>query len=148
MINVLDGAAPFDAFEGEVVTIVADKKEGKEFEKWTTTTAGVTFEDATQSTTTFIMPASEVTITAVFKIATTIDEAVEETIVMPVLYPNPATDYIQLANAQNTPYKIYNVVGTVVLNGITNGEPITLSGLIKGVYLFEANGKVVRFIKR
>lgn len=67
---------------------------------------------------------------------------------MPVLYPNPATDYIQLANAQNTPYKIYNVVGTVVLNGITNGEPITLSGLIKGVYLFEANGKVVRFIKR
>lgn len=148
LINVLDGAAPFDAFEGEVVTIVADKKEGKEFEKWTTTTAGVTFEDATQSTTTFIMPASEVTITAVFKIATTIDEAVEETIVMPVLYPNPATDYIQLANAQNTPYKIYNVVGTVVLNGITNGEPITLSGLIKGIYLFEANGKVVRFIKR
>lgn len=148
LINVVDGAAPFDAFEGETVTIVADHKEGKEFEKWETTTAGLTFADAMQPKTTFVMPASDVNITAVYKTTSAIDGVPDPISSTPVIYPNPAVDFIRLADAENTPYKIYNIVGNVVLSGKTNGESISVSELLKGVYLFEANGKTVRFIKR
>lgn len=54
---------------GEIVTITAGTKEGKVFDKWTCETAGVTIEfaSATSSTTTFVMPASEITIQAHFR---------------------------------------------------------------------------------
>lgn len=148
LIDIFDGSAPFDAFEGETITIVADKKAGKDFEKWTTTTSGVTFANATQATTTFVMPTSEVSITAVFTDAPVAMTEITEEGEALVLYPNPATDYIRLTNTKSVTYKIYNVVGTMVLNGVTNGEQISVSGLAKGIYLFEANGRVVRFIKR
>ena len=55
------------AEEGATVTVTADSPaDGKLFDKWTSED-GVTFADATVSTTTFTMPAKPVTVTANFK---------------------------------------------------------------------------------
>lgn len=55
--------------ENDLITITANlaSEPGKIFDKWTTTTEGVVFADATNPTTTFIMPASDVEITATYK---------------------------------------------------------------------------------
>ena len=67
-VTVTSGTAnPTTAAAGATVTITAsDPAEGKVFDKWTTTSS-VTFADETASSTTFIMPASAVTITATYK---------------------------------------------------------------------------------
>lgn len=54
---------------GETVTVTANTIEGKLFDKWTCETAGVTveFESTTSSTTTFVMPASNIKIQAHFR---------------------------------------------------------------------------------
>ena len=69
-IVVVDGTKDKEvAKAGEIVTITAGTKEGKVFDKWTCETAGVTIEfaNATSSTTTFVMPASNIKIQAHFR---------------------------------------------------------------------------------
>ena len=70
-IVIVDGTKDKEvAKAGETVTIIANPaKEGKVFDKWTCETAGVTIEfaSATSSTTTFVMPACEITIQAHFR---------------------------------------------------------------------------------
>ena len=70
-IVIVDGTKDKEvAKAGETVTITANPAPtGKVFDKWTCETAGVTieFESATSSTTTFEMPASEITIQAHFR---------------------------------------------------------------------------------
>jgi uncharacterized protein (TIGR02145 family) len=50
----------------ETVTVTAGIAPGKQFRNWTTANGGVTFTDAFKSTTTFIMPANNVTVKATF----------------------------------------------------------------------------------
>ena len=70
-IEMVDGTKDKEvAKAGETVTITANPAPtGKVFDKWTCETAGVTivFESATSSTTTFVMPASNVKIQAHFR---------------------------------------------------------------------------------
>ena len=69
-IEMVDGTKDKEvAKTGEIVTITAGTKEGKVFDKWTCETAGVTIEfaNATSSTTTFVMPASNIKIQAHFR---------------------------------------------------------------------------------
>ena len=70
-IVVVDGTKDKEvAKAGETVTITANSAPtGKVFDKWTCETAGVTidFKNATSSTTTFEMPACEITIQAHFR---------------------------------------------------------------------------------
>ena len=70
-IYVVDGTKDKEvAKAGETVTITANPAPtGKVFDKWTCETAGVTieFESATSSTTTFVMPASNIKIQAHFR---------------------------------------------------------------------------------
>ena len=70
-IVVVDGTKDISpAKAGETVTITANPApSGKVFDKWTCETAGVTIEfaSATNSTTTFVMPASDVKIQAHFR---------------------------------------------------------------------------------
>lgn len=63
-VSITGGTAhPTSGTEGTVITITANTPEnGVVFKSWTTTTSGVTFENATSSTTTFVMPASDVVI--------------------------------------------------------------------------------------
>ena len=73
-VTVNKGTAnPVAAEEGETVTITANAPEaGKVFAGWTSSD-GVVFADASASTTTFVMPAKNVTFTATYA-----DEAVPE----------------------------------------------------------------------
>ena len=52
---------------GNIVTITAAAPDGKVFDKWTSDNADVNFADATSPTTTFTMPAANVTVTATYK---------------------------------------------------------------------------------
>jgi uncharacterized repeat protein (TIGR02543 family) len=56
------------AAEGATVTVTANAAaSGRVFDKWTTTTDGVTFASANATATTFAMPAKAVTVTATYK---------------------------------------------------------------------------------
>ncbi|WP_317366789.1 S-layer homology domain-containing protein [uncultured Tyzzerella sp.] len=64
-INIENGIAnKTTAKEGEIVEIVADKIDGKEFVEWTSTSSGVVFNSPNSLTTTFKMPANNVNIVA------------------------------------------------------------------------------------
>jgi uncharacterized protein (TIGR02145 family)/uncharacterized repeat protein (TIGR02543 family) len=53
---------------GDTVTVTAGTaNDGKRFLNWTTQSGGVTLRDAKKDTTTFIMPANDVTLTAIFE---------------------------------------------------------------------------------
>lgn len=52
---------------GEVITIIAEPEDDCKFIEWTTTSPDVTFTDASNATTTFEMPASDVEIVANFE---------------------------------------------------------------------------------
>ena len=68
-VTVTNGiATPSSAESGATVTIKAnDPADGKTFDKWTTTTEGVTFASETSAETTFVMPAKDVEVTATYK---------------------------------------------------------------------------------
>lgn len=66
-VTVNNGTGSGQFAQGATVTITANRpNQGASFVNWTTTTTGVTFASATSSTTTFQMPASNVTVTANF----------------------------------------------------------------------------------
>ena len=134
--------------EGDVVTITADQApEGKIFDKWTSNTVGVVFDDETSKTTTFTMLASDVEIEALYKedSGTNIEESEGYQL---SIYPNPATESISLKNASNVRYTIYDALGKVVANGLASGEEISVGHFSNGVYLLNVDGKVIRFIKK
>ena len=64
-VTVNNGSGSGDYAEGASVTVTADVPSGKEFVKWSGD--GVTFEDETAITTTFVMPGNAVSVTANFK---------------------------------------------------------------------------------
>jgi hypothetical protein len=128
MVNVNGGnAAELEYFEGDVVTITASNRPNQTFDKWTSTTPGVTFADETAKTTTFVMPASVVDVRANFKTDTAI-EAVN--------------------TFQSTNYTIYNTVGKIVAQGIHEGEGLPNVQLPKGIYLVKTGDTVVKFIRQ
>ncbi len=66
-ITVKNGSANRTAAaEGKTVKVTAEEQQGKRFDKWTSTPS-VNFSSETASPATFTMPASNVTVTAVFK---------------------------------------------------------------------------------
>jgi glucan-binding YG repeat protein len=65
MLTVVKGIGSGPYAAGEQVEITANSIQGKVFDKWTT--SDVTLGNANSTTTTFIMPANEVTVTANYK---------------------------------------------------------------------------------
>ena len=66
-ITVTGGTSnPSKSAAGKTVTVTATVPEGKTFKKWTSTTEGVIFADATKTPATFTMPARNVSVTAEF----------------------------------------------------------------------------------
>lgn len=133
------------ALAGDVLTVTADEApEGSVFESWSATPT-VEFADVLAAETTFVMPGSDVTVTAQFGIDTGIES--EETVRLHV-YPNPCYDYIVLAGDVKE-YTIYSILGGVVAASPEyNGEAISVSHLPEGVYLVKAAGITVRFVKK
>lgn len=67
-VAVNNGTGGGEYAEGSTVTITADAPvSGKQFDKWEVNSGGVTLADATNSTTTFTMPAEAVSVTATYK---------------------------------------------------------------------------------
>lgn len=66
------------------------------------------------------------------------------------LYPNPATDKIQLKGLrENLEYTVYNVLGKQVLNGhIEEFDTINISELQSGLYMIKIKDTTLKFIKR
>jgi len=66
-------------------------------------------------------------------------------------YPNPVEDqlHIRLLNHNGkVPYRIYSIEGKKVLDGtIQNLEIINTKQLQAGIYIIEANGEKVKFVK-
>jgi len=78
----------------------------------------------------------------------------------PLLYPNPATDYIDIAVAGNRTFKdavrVYDVLANVVLSSpaCSAGTPsegghirLDVSDLVAGVYFVRVGGKMYKFVK-
>ncbi|GHU69252.1 hypothetical protein FACS189413_07840 [Bacteroidia bacterium] len=124
MINITGGSAVLEAFEGQTISITADKKANQEFVNWTSDTPDIVFADDRSETTTFVMPAGEVTIRANFK--------------------TKESGIIEISRTENVPYMIYNLSGVAVAKGITNGENISVNGLSKGTYILKTNGIVTK----
>lgn len=66
-VNICGGYAVLEAFQGDVVTVKASKRSDETFKRWTASTPGVVFENGNNEITTFTMPASAVTIDAIFE---------------------------------------------------------------------------------
>lgn len=67
-VTVSGGSGSGQYAAGAIVVINAfDRGEGQNFDKWTTSTAGVGFANPEMSSTTFVMPAANVAITATYK---------------------------------------------------------------------------------
>ncbi|MGC4128901.1 MAG: T9SS type A sorting domain-containing protein [Bergeyella sp.] len=66
------------------------------------------------------------------------------------LYPNPSSDFIRIkSDAKSLSVKIYSLDGKMVLSGnYKSDEDINVSKLEKGVYLVQANGTTIKFIKK
>lgn len=66
------------------------------------------------------------------------------------LYPNPSSDFIRIkSESKSISVKIYNLSGQIVLSGTyKSDENIDVSKLKKGVYLVQANGVTIKFIKK
>ncbi|MCD9856084.1 T9SS type A sorting domain-containing protein [Epilithonimonas sp. JDS] len=66
------------------------------------------------------------------------------------LYPNPSTDYIRIkSEAKSLDVKIYNLEGKLVVSGTyKSDEDINVCKLNAGVYLVQANGVTLKFIKK
>ena len=61
------------------------------------------------------------------------------------VYPNPATDYINVSRAGNDEMFIYNVFGSLVKS--TNENRIDVSGFAPGVYTLKTTEGTVKFVK-
>ena len=129
---------------GDVITIEAlIPTNGSSFTRWDSN--DVTFEDETNMTTTFIMPAKAVTVTAVLNNIGT-EQGKAETF---TLSPNPADSYIIIEGVSGAAFSIVDVTGVEVLSGTAdNSESISVASLAPGYYIFRTEGKALPFVKK
>lgn len=120
------------AAEGDQVTITANEAPaGKEFDKWTSTTAGVTFTDANAESTTFTMPAADVEIIATYKTPTNINEGNQ--VNGTNIYANNGVIYINTDKAQTM--NIYSIDGRIIKSVKLNPGSNKVTGITEGIYL-------------
>ncbi|MFY8032875.1 MAG: T9SS type A sorting domain-containing protein, partial [Flexibacteraceae bacterium] len=67
------------------------------------------------------------------------------------VYPNPATDQLQVIAAPLSTFTIYSMQGKVVQTGITDSEgkaSISVKGLYSGTYLLQSEGRTHKFVRQ
>ena len=75
----------------------------------------------------------------------------ENSKIMQLIYPNPATDKIYISNLKedNTLVKIYDINGRLVLeNKISNNEYLNISKLSKGIYQIKFEGSDLNEVRK
>jgi hypothetical protein len=66
------------------------------------------------------------------------------------LFPNPSNDFIQISGLSTIEnYKIYNVIGTEIINGMTtNNKKINIRNINSGLYFLKfESGNTIKFLK-
>lgn len=134
-ISVIGGTATFadqpvtSVSAGATITITANAPEaGKVFDRWTTTTEGVTFNNETNSTTTFVMSAKNVSITATYK---WIDYA--------VTYVDGVDSAVIAVPTDSTAYHMDDTV-TVMFDGVGTRDGYTFAGWSDGTTTYTSAG--------
>ncbi|MBO4509492.1 MAG: hypothetical protein J5747_12760 [Spirochaetaceae bacterium] len=124
-IATVNGNRAISADAGTTVTVTATPPTGKQFTNWTTTTSGLTFADATASSTTFTMPDCSVDITA-----NCID--INYTISQASSFPHGSVTYNSTATYNSTVTLTISPSSGYMLGGISvtkaSGGTISLSG--------------------
>jgi hypothetical protein len=67
------------------------------------------------------------------------------------VYPNPATDQLQVIAAPLSTFTIYSMQGKVVQTGIIDSDgkaSISVKGLYSGTYLLQSEGRTQKFVKQ
>lgn len=142
VIDIVGGDCILEAFEGDEVAVTSHTGKG-EFAKWVSDTDGVEFADATAPSTTFVMPASDVHIEAVF--ATTGVENVE----LPGATIITGANTVYVSGLACEPVEIYNVAGQLVEKVLCEGEvSIDITNIPAGMYIVKAASTTKKFIKR
>jgi len=152
-VTVINGTSNKTEYAaGEEVRIIANVEgKGNMFKQWSS--LHVTFADAYEATTTFIMPAQDVTVTAVFE-TVGIDASTSSATEAIKIYPNPVKDILIINNEQ----LIINKIEIVDFAGRTvetwraaSLQQINVSNLSQGVYIIKmyTNDSMIvrRFVK-
>nr|AGS51931.1 cell surface protein [uncultured bacterium contig00003] len=151
-VTVVSGTGSGDYEEGETVFITADAApQFQQFKNWTTSSAGVTFANANSDTTTFTMPANNVTVTANYELApltsisavttyltaqsggSTAANPISLKVNMALGTPgNAGSEFRNLLAAIDTAEKFVELdlgsstmIGTAFTTGTTSGTPVT-----------------------
>ena len=133
-IATVNGNRAISADAGTTVTVTATPPTGKQFTNWTTTTSGLTFADATASSTTFTMPDCSVDITAN---CTDINYTISQASSFPhgsVTYNSTATynSTVTLTISPSNGYRLGGISvtkasgGTIYLSGSGNTRTFTM----------------------
>lgn len=148
--GTVEGAGDYQP--GDMVEVTAIPNEGWGFISWTNLFGGVVSTDSSYS---FIMPESNMTLIANFEYFTGTDDLTG--IYRDIrIFPNPAGDIVHL-HADNkligTNYTITDLAGKTVLTGKIQSEKavLDLGNLQGGIYIFSITGHMnqpVRIIKR
>ena len=64
------------------------------------------------------------------------------------LYPNPVKDILTLSNTQSEGYKIYDMSGKLIIEGLLQNGSVNVSKLIKGNYVIQVGTFSKIFIKK
>lgn len=149
--------AGMNALEADAQNLVIKTNDGKETAKALTSLKKVTFPDGNLLLTYTSGSTDSYSLTTISKLffgdaATGTDElTASESAEKLSVYPNPASDIINIKNAPEgtSLVKIYRMEGVMVLNEEVSAGSLTIdvSKLAKGFYLLTLNGQAFKFIK-
>lgn len=122
-VNYGTGSGEYKAGDTVTISALAPDTSSKVFSKWTTATSGVGFASATSATTTFIMPASDVTVTANYKTRTSDDEDNDSDSSSSSRRPGSSSTTTTVSNRPSSSTATTGTTGTVTntTNGNTTG---------------------------
>lgn len=129
------------AREGETIRLILEETEDKIFREWKTTPADLIITDNS-----FVMPASDVTVEAVYDMTNGLGEtAAKEWYIRPVM----VQEILHIEGIPAGEYAIYSISGVKTAQGnFTEQTPVNVSSLAAGVYYLQVNGMKTRsFIK-
>jgi hypothetical protein len=63
------------------------------------------------------------------------------------LFPNPATNQLNLIGIADGPYRIFDLMGKIIRQGVSIGNSIDIATLPTGIYNLQVGEKTVRFVK-
>lgn len=100
--------------------------------------SGTTVVDFSSGSKTYKVTAEDGVTTQDWVVSVSVETGVETVSFMNVqMYPNPATDYVTIENAEGATVVVYNILGSVVSTSVSNNSnyQLNLTNLPKGSYI-------------